>query len=67
MEENLNQVGSILGSQKRLTPIKIVLTMPMPEQRNSLTAKATAVLSLKNFYLFIFGCVGSSFLCEGFL
>ena len=22
---------------------------------------------LLNFYLFIFGCVGSSFLCEGFL
>uniref|UniRef100_A0A8C8Z166 Synaptosome associated protein 23 n=1 Tax=Prolemur simus TaxID=1328070 RepID=A0A8C8Z166_PROSS len=28
----------------RLTPTKIVLTLPMPEQRNSLTAKATAVL-----------------------
>uniref|UniRef100_A0A4X1V3N2 Synaptosome associated protein 23 n=2 Tax=Sus scrofa TaxID=9823 RepID=A0A4X1V3N2_PIG len=28
----------------RLTPTKTVLTMPMPEQRNSLTAKVTAVL-----------------------
>uniref|UniRef100_A0A2K5ZXL2 Synaptosome associated protein 23 n=1 Tax=Mandrillus leucophaeus TaxID=9568 RepID=A0A2K5ZXL2_MANLE len=28
----------------RLTPTKIVLILPMPEQRNSLTAKATAVL-----------------------
>uniref|UniRef100_A0A8C9AVP2 Synaptosome associated protein 23 n=1 Tax=Phocoena sinus TaxID=42100 RepID=A0A8C9AVP2_PHOSS len=28
----------------RLTPTKIVLTMPMPEQGNSLTAKATALL-----------------------
>uniref|UniRef100_A0A8C6DA34 Synaptosome associated protein 23 n=1 Tax=Moschus moschiferus TaxID=68415 RepID=A0A8C6DA34_MOSMO len=28
----------------RLTPTKIVLTMPMPEQRNSLTAKATTIL-----------------------
>uniref|UniRef100_A0A8C0JTY0 Synaptosome associated protein 23 n=1 Tax=Canis lupus dingo TaxID=286419 RepID=A0A8C0JTY0_CANLU len=28
----------------RLTPTKIVLILPMPEQRNSLTAKAAAVL-----------------------
>uniref|UniRef100_A0A8C3YBV9 Synaptosome associated protein 23 n=1 Tax=Catagonus wagneri TaxID=51154 RepID=A0A8C3YBV9_9CETA len=28
----------------RLIPTKTVLTLPMPEQRNSLTAKATAVL-----------------------
>ncbi|KAI2573775.1 SNAP23 isoform 9 [Pan troglodytes] len=28
----------------RLTPTEIVLILPMPEQRNSLTAKATAVL-----------------------
>uniref|UniRef100_A0A7N5JID5 Synaptosome associated protein 23 n=1 Tax=Ailuropoda melanoleuca TaxID=9646 RepID=A0A7N5JID5_AILME len=28
----------------RLTPTKIVLMLPMPEQRNSLTAKAAAVL-----------------------
>ncbi|XP_014636094.1 PREDICTED: synaptosomal-associated protein 23 isoform X2 [Ceratotherium simum simum] len=32
------------GYIKRLTATKIVLTMPMPEQRNTLTAKATAVL-----------------------
>nr|XP_008516807.1 PREDICTED: synaptosomal-associated protein 23 isoform X3 [Equus przewalskii] len=40
------------GYIKRLTPTKIVLTMPMPEQRNSLTAKATAVLFFLSFIHF---------------
>uniref|UniRef100_A0A4W2EU02 t-SNARE coiled-coil homology domain-containing protein n=1 Tax=Bos indicus x Bos taurus TaxID=30522 RepID=A0A4W2EU02_BOBOX len=50
-EKTLTELNKCCGLCKRLTPTKIVSTMPMPEQRNSLTAKATAVLL---YHLFTF-------------
>lgn len=38
------KIGKQIKSQKRLTPAKIVLMLPIQKQRNSLAAKATAVL-----------------------